>query len=192
MAVLVDVDRDRRALLQRPAALVARPERLLAVVDAELRELRQRLERLLERPPLVHVDLQRQLGRAADGAHALDVEAVAAAELELEPAKAAGRLLGAAGHVVGVAEPDRPRGRRPRRGQPEQPVHRDAEQLAREVVERAVERRSRRDLARGRARLDLLERERVVAEQLRVLLDVRSADSAVSSYRRSARPRRSR
>ena len=62
VAVLVDVDRDRRALLQRPAALVAGAERLLAVLDAELGQLRQRLERLVERPPLVDVDLERQLG----------------------------------------------------------------------------------------------------------------------------------
>ena len=64
VAVLVDVDRDRRALLQRPPALVAGAERLLAVLDAELLQLRQRVERLVERPPLVHVDLERQLGDA--------------------------------------------------------------------------------------------------------------------------------
>ena len=56
VAVLVDVDRDRRALLQRSPALVAGAERLLAVLDAELRELRERIERLVERPPLVDVD----------------------------------------------------------------------------------------------------------------------------------------
>ena len=92
VAVLVHVDRERRALLQRAAALVAGTQRLLAVLDAELGQLRQRVERLLERPPLVHVDLQRHVGDAANGTHALDVEAVAAAELELQPAKAAGDL----------------------------------------------------------------------------------------------------
>ena len=80
------------------------------------------LERLVERPPLVDVHLERQLGDGADGAHALDVEPVAAAELQLQPPEAArGCLLGAARHVVGVAEPDRPRGRRPVAAQPEQP-----------------------------------------------------------------------
>ena len=57
VAVLVDVDRERRALLQRRPAGVAGRQRLLAVLDAELRELRQRLERLVERPLLVHVHL---------------------------------------------------------------------------------------------------------------------------------------
>ena len=172
VAVLVDVDRDRRALLQRPAALVARAQRLLAVGDAELRELRQRIERLLERPELVHVDLERQLGDAADGAHALDVEPVAAAELQLQPLEPRLRPLGAPGHVVRVAEPDRPRGRRAGARQPEQLPDRDAEQLPLQVVERAVERRACGVLAGRQPSLDLLERERVVAEQRRLLLDV--------------------
>ena len=61
VAVLVDVDRERRALLERRAAGVAGGQRLLAVLDAELRELRQRVERLVERPPFVHVHHQREL-----------------------------------------------------------------------------------------------------------------------------------
>ena len=58
------------------------------------------------------------VGRRANGAHALEVEPVAPAELQLQPPEPARRgLLGAARHVVGIAEPDRPRGRRalPRR-----------------------------------------------------------------------------
>ena len=57
VAVLVDVDRDRRARLQLRAVRIACGERLLAVLDAERRELRQHVERLVERPGLVHVDL---------------------------------------------------------------------------------------------------------------------------------------
>src|SRR5207244_3607488 len=85
MAVLVEVDRKRRTLLQRAAAWIAGRKRLLAVLDAELGERRQRLERLVERPRLVDVDLERHPGHRAHGPDALDVEAVPAAELELEP-----------------------------------------------------------------------------------------------------------
>ena len=112
VAVLVDVDRDRRARPQLLGAGIAGRERLLDVRDAELDELRDRVERLVERPPLVHVDLQRQVRARADRADALDIEAVAAAELQLQPLEPARDPLRAAGHVVGVAEPDRPRRRR--------------------------------------------------------------------------------
>ena len=153
---------------------VAGGQRLLAVLDAELGERRERLERFLEAPGLVDVDLQRQVaGDAAHGTDALDVEPVAAAELELEAAEAVERLLGAAGHVVGIAEPDRPARRRAGAAQPEQPPDGLAEQLALQVVERGVEGGSRGELARGQPRHHLLERERVVPEQLGVLLDVR-------------------
>ena len=57
VAVLVDVDRDGRAALQLGAVRVAGRKRLLAVLE---RHLRQQLERLVERPVLVHVDLERQ------------------------------------------------------------------------------------------------------------------------------------
>src|SRR5690348_12516652 len=53
MAVLVDVDRKRRAFLQLWAPLVACRERLLAIRDAEPGERGQRLERLVEAPGLV-------------------------------------------------------------------------------------------------------------------------------------------
>ena len=134
----------------------------------------QRLERLVEAPRLVDVDLQRQVARdAAHRADALDVETVAAAELQLEAPEPIERLLGAAGHVVGIAEPDRPARRRPGATEPEQPPDGLAEELALQVVQRGVDRRARGELARGQALHHLLERERVVAQQLRVLLDVR-------------------
>ena len=148
VAVLVDVDRDRRAPLQLRPARVAGRQRLLAVLDPELGERRKSLERLVEGPGLVHVDLERQLaGDAAHRADALDVEPVPAAELELEAAEATERLLRAPRHVVGIAEPDRPARRRPGAPQAEQPPHRLAEQLALQVVQRGVERGSRGELA---------------------------------------------
>ena len=85
-------------------------------------------------------------GRSVDRAHradALDVEPVAAAELQLQALEpAAADLLRAARHVVGIAEPDRPRRRRPGPPQAEQLVDRQAEQLPLQVVQRV--RRARR------------------------------------------------
>src|SRR5581483_4588198 len=173
VAVLVDEDRERRALLQLGAAGIAGRQRLLAVLDTELGELRQELERLREAPGLVHVHLERQVaGDAADGTDALDVEAVPAAELELEAAEAGERLLRAARHVVGVPEPDRPARRRAGAPQAEEPPDRLAEQLPLQVVESRVDRRARRELACGEPRHDLLERERIVPDRGRVLLDL--------------------
>ena len=57
VAVLVDVDRDRRAALQLRPVGIAGDERLLAVLEVELREV---LERLVEGPRLVDVALERQ------------------------------------------------------------------------------------------------------------------------------------
>ena len=59
--------------------------------------------------------------------------------------------------------------------QAEQPPDGDAEQLALQVVEGSVERRLGRVLARAarQPRADLLQRERVVAEKVPVLLDER-------------------
>ena len=84
-------------------------------------------------------------------------------------------LVRAPGHVVGIAEPDRPRGRRAAARQPEEPVDRNAEQLPLQVVQRRVERALRRLLAveRRESRADLLERERIVADEVAVLLDER-------------------
>ena len=187
VAVLVDVDRDRRAALQLGAAGVAGRERLLAVLE---RHLRQELECLLERPVLVDVDLQRQVGGGADCPDAVEVEPVLPPELELEPLEAAplGRL-GAAGHVVGVAEPDRPRGRRAGAAEAEEPVDGDARELSLQVVERRVEGRAGRILAGRERGLDLVERPGIVTEgdpfepgERRIRRFARSG--------RSARPRR--
>ena len=173
VAVLVDVDRNRRTGSQLAPTVVARPERLLAVLHSELAELLERVERFLERPPLVHVDHQREIGRRPYGTHALDVEAVSSAELELEPPERLRSLLGAAGHVVRISEPDGPRGRRASAREPEQPVRWHAEELALQIVQRSVERRLRRLLAGdgGEALADVLERERIVADEPAVVID---------------------
>src|SRR5579872_2581600 len=172
MAVLVDVDRDRALRLQRRTVGVAGWERLLAVLEIHLRQV---LERLVERPVLVHVHLQRQLGDGAHRAHALEVEPVAAAELQLQPAEAvlAHGLLRAARHVVGIAEPDRPRRRRAEPAQAEQAVDRQAGELPLQVVQRAVDRGARGELLAREPVEDVVERERVVAERVGVRLEVR-------------------
>ena len=116
--------------------------------------------------------MQRQLRDRAHRAHTLDVEPVAPAELELQAPEARRGLLGPTGHVVGIAEPDRPRCRRA--------AARHAEQLPGRASPSSFPCRSwsaasmrgfRRLLARDLARraLDLLERERVVADELPVL-----------------------
>src|SRR6266536_661492 len=119
--------------------------------------MRQRLERLVDRPVLVDVDLQRQVGDGPDAA--------APAELQLEPAEARRGALRTARHVVGIAEPNRPAGRRPLAAEAQQPPDRQAGQLAAEIMERMVEGRAR-GLRMRRARQggeNLVERERVAA-----------------------------
>ena len=95
--------------------------------------------------------------------------------LSLSRRKRARDLLGAARHVVGVAEPDRPRRRRPGARQAEQPPDGHAEKLPLQVVQGGVERGLRRVLAAHlpQPRADLLEREGVVAEERGVLLHER-------------------
>jgi hypothetical protein len=68
------------------------------------------------------------------------------------------------GHVVGVAEPDGPRGGRAGAKQPEKPEDGDARELSLEIVERRVEGGSGRWLAGRQRGLDLVERPGVVAE----------------------------
>ncbi len=168
VAVLVDIDRDRRASLQRPAALVPSPQRLLAVLDPELAQLRQRLERLVERPPLVDVDLERQLGDSSDGADAVDVEPVGAAELELEARR--------------TAAPPSPPGapcRRDRR------ARRSTTSAGRSAASRAASRRGRRAaLPAGRAEH---RRARPSPRSRRAAAGPRSAPA--QRGRRRARPR---
>ncbi len=190
VAVLVDEDRHGRASLQLRATWVTCGERLLAVVDLQLRQI---LERLVERPVLVDVDLERTVGRGAHRAHALDVEPVSPAELELQPPEPRRGRLRAARHVVGVAEPDRPRRRRPCAAQTEQPPDRLARELPAEVVQRGVERGARGELPPRQPLEDLVERERVVAEQVRrALRRTRSPTRPTRRSGRSAPPRRSR
>ena len=163
MTVLVDVDRDRRAPLQLRAARIAGGEGLLAVL--EHRQLRQVVEGFLQRPRLVHVALERQVGDRANGTDAVDVEAVAAAELQLEALEAAvGDPLRAARHVVRVAEPNRPRRRRPGPTQSEQLVDGLSRELALEVVQRVIDGCAGCLLARRQTFRELVERERIVAQ----------------------------
>src|SRR5919204_367551 len=119
VAVLVDIDRKRRFLLQLRAGRIARLQRLLDVLHAGLGQLRDRLERFLVRPVLVHVHLKRHVGDAAYRADALHVEAVAPAELQLHLFDPAANASRPPRHVVWIAEPDRPRGRRPGAAQSE-------------------------------------------------------------------------
>ena len=166
VAVLVDEDRQRRAPFQLRRVRVAGGQRLLAVLDAEPGQLWQRLERLVERPPLIDVDLHWHPRDAVDGADALDVEAVAAAQLQLQALEGRAGALGLARHRVRVVQRDRPGGRRAEPAVAEQAPDGDAGELAAEVVQRTVDRRLAGVLARpfGEPRLDLVERERVVAE----------------------------
>ena len=170
MAVLVDIDRNGRAPLQLGTARVAGAQRLLAVLHVDLR---QRLERLVQRPCFVDVALQRQRGDRAHRAHPLDVETVTAAELELQPLEPVADLLRPARHVVRIAEPDRPARRRALAPEAEQPPHGQPGEPALEIVERRVERRPCCVLLRREPGEDLVDRERIVAEQLGVLLHVR-------------------
>src|SRR5207248_4685258 len=117
-------------------------------------------------------DLQRHLRRGAHRPDALDVETVAAAELQLQPPEAAGDELGPAGHLVWIAEPNRPRGGRPRAPQSEEAPDRQTRQLPAEVVERSVERRPGRELLERKACHDLVESEGIVAQRRGVLLEV--------------------
>ena len=125
------------------------------------------------------------------GLHAGEVEPVAAAELELQPLEPARARPPprAPGHVVGVAEPDRPRGRRPCPPQPEQLVDGNAGELALQVVQRRIERRPSRGLARRQPRGDLVERPRVVPE-LDALEPGEPRSRRLARTARSARPRR--
>ena len=175
VAVLVDVDRDGRRRLQLRAVRRPGRERLLAVLDAELAELRQRVERLVERPPLVDVDLEGDVGRLPDGAHPIDIETVAASELQLQapepPARV--RLRRLRPHLVGRGEPDRPGGRRPEPLEPEHSPDRLAEKLPTEVVQRCVDRGPRGELVVGQALHHVVQGERVVAEVARDALHER-------------------
>ena len=145
---------------------------MLAVLDVHLREV---LERLVERPVLVHVDLERQVGDAPHRANPLEIETVTSAELELEAPETSfgGRLLCPPRHVVGIAEPDRPRRRRALTPQSQKSVHGQVDELALEVVQRCVDRGAGRELLPRESIEDVVERERIVAESVGLRLEVR-------------------
>ena len=155
VAVLVDVDRDRRRRLQLRPVRVARGA-------AAARSTRRRARASCGSASSASSSVQYSLTStwsgtsvtAADRAHALDVEPVAAAELQLqplEPPARAARFAPSRAISSGVGEPDRPRGRRPEPLEPEQPPDRLADQLPAEIVKRRVDRRPRGELARPAA-----------------------------------------
>jgi hypothetical protein len=138
--------------------------------------LRQRVERLVERPPFVDVDLEGNvLRRLPDGAHPVDIETVAASELQLQalepPARVRLRRLRA--HLVGRREPNRPGGRRPEALEPKHPPDRLAEKLPAEVVQRRVDRGPRGEFVVGQALHHVVQGERIVAELARDALHER-------------------
>ena len=143
VAVLVDVDRHRRRALQLRPVRDRRPAAAARSTRRRARQLRQRSSASSSDQYSLTSTWSGSSVTRAHGAHALDVEAVAAAELELQPAEAPRRAaLGAPRHVVRVAEPDRPRRRRALARQPEQPPDRAGRRAC--PADRAAQRRSRR------------------------------------------------
>ena len=197
VAALVDDQRDAaadRAQLAERVALAGR-ERLLDQLDAEPDQRRQQLARLRERPS------PRWRRRAAAGRRrarmaSQPLEVALAAELDLEPPVA--RLGGAARAVrraLDGVDADRVRRLGRAVGEAEQAPGRLADQLADQVVEGALDRAAADDraAARAQARLDRLERERVVAERVAGAVDERAAPRRRTRRSdRRARPRRGR
>src|SRR6187401_995040 len=174
VAVLVHVDRDGSALLQLRSIWIAGGEGLLAVLDARLGQRRQRLERLVQRPVLVDVDLERKTRGRAYSPNALYVQAVATPELQLETAEpSVARSLGVARHRIRVLEGDGPRRRRPLPQQAEEAPHREAGELAAKVVEGGVDRGASRELLQREPLEDRIQREGIVAELVRVRFEIR-------------------
>ena len=170
--------RRRSATVSARAAPVPprrRPEWLFDVLDAELRQLGHCVQRLVERPPLVHVHLERQRRdrrerRARAPRRARRSPPSFSFRRRNRPSRAAARRAGPcrrdrrARSSTTSAGPPR---------QAEQPPGRDAEQLPLQVVQRCIERRLRSLLAGDLAQpsTDVLEREWVVAQQRGVLAD---------------------
>src|SRR5262249_26687358 len=86
------------------------------------------------------------------GTHPFDVEPVARTELQLQAQKTVADLLRALRHVVGIAEPDRPRRRRTGTPEAEQAPHWHVRELALQVVQRGVDRGARGELLAGGGR----------------------------------------
>ena len=198
VAVLVDVDRDRRAALQLGAARVARGERLLAV-------LRRRARPAAAASSSASSSVQYSFTSTCSGRSVTRADGARRARRRGRRGRRASasggwnrgaRPLGAARHVVRVAEPDRPaRSAGPRAAQPEQLPDRAGPRACRRG--RAAPRRARpspparraageprADLARARTGRRRAASPRVVEERERG--GRRSRRSA-----RSAPPRRS-
>ena len=117
-------------------------------------------------------------GRSVDASHgadALDVEPVAAAELQLQAAEAPVARVLSARRAMSSGSPSQivhDVGGPPRR-RPSSLWHGQTEQLSLEVVQRSVDRVARGELLARQPVEDLVERERVVAERVAVRLDVR-------------------
>src|SRR4029077_17452850 len=95
----------------------------------------------------------------------VEIEPVAAAELQLEAAEyARGCLLRTARHAFGIAERDGERRGRPQAVQPEQAPGRHADELPEQVVQRRVDGGARSVLARREGVLNRIERPGVVRE----------------------------
>jgi hypothetical protein len=155
----------RRKLAQGPERVeVGRGKGLLHELHSELHQRRHQLAGGLERPALVGIHAQRGRG---DGPHGLEPRQVLGpSELELECAVRTGPPHPVA-RPLDAVDADRV-GRGPRfRKEPQEAPHRDAEPLADPVVQRRVDGRLGRGLTVHvlEPRANLLERERVVADQ---------------------------
>ena len=190
VAVLVDVDRDRRAALQLGPVRVAGGERLLAVLE---RHLRQELERLAR----ASSTRSRRPGAAGRSRRGRPRRARGRARRRRRASASAARSRAARPPRRGG--PCR-RGRRARPStrsaglcapQPEQLVDRDAGELPLQVVERRVERGAGRVLA-GRQRRPRSRRAPRGRRRGRSLRARRAPIRRSGRSARSARPRRTR
>ena len=166
----------RRRLQLRAVRVDPAAQRLLAVLDAELGQLRQRVERLVERPVLVDVDLERDVGRPRArrapgrrrGRRRRRASASAAGTARSRAPSRPSRAIssGAASPIVHeVGGPSRSSPSNRQTGSPSE--------LPAEVVQRRVDRRARGELLVRQPPHHLVERERVVAEVAGDALDVR-------------------
>ena len=194
VAVLVDVDRDRRAPFSFAPSASPAGSGCSQYCDAELCELRQRVERLVERPRLVDVHLQRHVAATPRTARTRSTS-----RPSRPPSFSLSRLKRSARPSPRGAPCRRDRRARSssssagRRAAGRAAGTRAPHELPLEVVQRCVDRRARRELALREARHDLLERERVVAEQLRHAPRRTPAPTPASPHNaRWAPPRRAR
>ena len=163
-ARLVGDDRQRRALAHEAQPLeIVRRQRLLDELDAVLREQLDHVERVLRRPCGVRVDAKHLVRRRlANDADDLLVAVVPSLILSIGYSR---RLLHLRAQLGLRRHADREaRERRRGRIEPPQPVDRNAESLADEIVERGADGALRRAVAAPHAvhlELDRVERPRV-------------------------------